>query len=702
MTAFMRLLEAEGDAKSTVLQRTVQSWRSGGNPACVFHVTPSSFGLLPGAPFAYWIGDSVRFLFAKLPKLESGGRVAHQGLSTGDDFQWLRLWWEVAARDFTRSALVPLAKGGSFSRYYADLHLAVRWGASGHGLKAWKEERLRVGAITANNSKCWNESHYFRPGVTWPRRTDGLSFRAMPAGSILGDKGPAVMEPKNEASGLLATMALGNSLAFRSLLQARLARTELAQSFEVGLIKSMPYPPLTHEQCEILEARAREGWSLQRKLDLASQTSHAFTVPEAFQVDGPTLRERTRAWSSHLAKTNTALATVESAVDDLAFELYGIAGEDRRQMEEGFGALGSSGIESAAAAEDKVEGADPVALTEAVLEWALGVALGRFDLRLATGEREPPPDPEPFDPLPVCSPGMLQDDAGLPSGEAPTGYPLELPPHGILVDDLGHPWDAVSRMEAVLDLVAGEDAHSWIHEAEDLLGRDLRDWLRRYGFERHLKLYSKSRRKAPLFWHLAPKSREYGIWLYSPVATRDTLYRILNDHVDPKLKGSERRLLELRQDAGESPTTQQRRELASQESLVEELRALREEVARVAPLWAPCRDDGVVLNCAVLWRLFDHHRAWQKECKKKWGELARGKYEWAGWAMHLWPERVVSVCAKDRSIAVAHGLEEALWVEGDDGKWKPRKDAEEQVARLTDERRSAALAAALDDFTRAM
>jgi hypothetical protein len=83
-------------------------------------------------------------------------------------------------------------------------------------------------------------------------------------------------------------------------------------------------------------------------------------------------------------------------------------------MEEGFGNLGSSDEEDAADSEEdddadeQVEGAEPVALTEAFLEWVLGVALGRFDVRLATCDRTPPPDPNPFDALPVCSPGMLQ------------------------------------------------------------------------------------------------------------------------------------------------------------------------------------------------------------------------------------------------------------------------------------------------------
>ena len=90
---------------------------------------------------------------------------------------------------------------------------------------------------------------------------------------------------------------------------------------------------------------------------------------------------------------------------------------------------------------------------------------------------------------------------------------------------------------------------------------------------------------------------------------------------------------------------------------------------RVAPLWNPNLDDGVVLNFAPLWRLVPQHKPWQKELKSTWDALCAGKYDWAHLAMHLWPERVVPKCATDRSLAIAHGLEDVFWVEGTDGKW---------------------------------
>ena len=120
-------------------------------------------------------------------------------------------------------------------------------------------------------------------------------------------------------------------------------------------------------------------------------------------------------------------------------------------------------------------------------------------------------------------------------------------------------------------------------------------------------------------------------------------------------------------------TTAQRKEMAAQERSSRSFAAFLEEVKRVAPIWNPNLDDGVIINFAPLWRLVPQHRAWQKELKATWDALCSEDYDWSHLAMHLWPERVVPKCAADRSLAIAHGLEEVFWVESEDGKWKPRK-----------------------------
>ncbi|MBI4863795.1 MAG: hypothetical protein HY815_26580 [Candidatus Riflebacteria bacterium] len=115
----------------------------------------------------------------------------------------------------------------------------------------------------------------------------------------------------------------------------------------------------------------------------------------------------------------------------------------------------------------------------------------------------------------------------------------------------------------------------------------------------------------------------------------------------------------------------------------------------VAPLWKPDLDDGVIINFAPLWRLVPHRKPWQKECKACWDELVAGKYDWAHLAMHLWPERVVPKCAQDRSLAIAHGLEDVFWCEGPDGKWQKRSVSRTVIDRLVLEWSSPAVEDAL-------
>src|SRR5690606_13645337 len=300
--------------------------------------------------------------------------------------------------------------------------------------------------------------------------------------------------------------------------------------------------------------------------------------------------------------------------------------------------------------------------------------------------------------------GMLTGDDGLPLDEPPVGYPIAFPTDGVLVDDPGHPRDLFAAARQVFDVVFPNDADARWHEAAALVGArkgDLRDWLARSFFEPHLKRYSKSRRKAPIYWQLATPSASYSVWLYIHAFSKDTLFRVQNDYVAPKLAHEERRLESLTAELRDGATAAQRKQLAAQEAFVEELRTFLDEVKRVAPLWNPNLDDGVIINFAPLWRLVPQNKAWQKELKSTWDALCEGKYDWAHLAMHLWPERVVPKCAKDRSLAIAHGLEDVFWVEGTDGKWTARKTPTRSIEEIVRERTSPAVKSALESLLEA-
>ena len=228
---------------------------------------------------------------------------------------------------------------------------------------------------------------------------------------------------------------------------------------------------------------------------------------------------------------------------------------------------------------------------------------------------------------------------------------------------------------------------------------DLRPWFRRNLFDEHIKRFSKSRRKAPIYWELATPTHSYAVWLCYHRFTRDTFYKVLNDYVKPKVVHENQKLARMRAEAGTSPTRSQAKGLEAQEGVVSELTTFREEIERIAPLWNSDLNDGVIINFAPLWRLVPQHKAWQKECKSCWDSLIAGDHDWAHLAMHLWPERVVFKCGEDCSVAIAHGLEEVFWRQDNKGKWIAREDVTEaQIDALIAERTKPAVKAALESL----
>lgn len=670
---FIRLM-AEAD-KGAALAEVLTRLRAGKADARVFRVAPESFEQVPGAPFAYWVSEGVRDTFRRLPAFESDERTAKQGLATADDFRFLRTWWEVRA---TVGVWFPFAKGGIYSPFYADLHLVLDWAKSGAVLKA------KVVAEHGNAGKrVYNEEHYFHPGLTWPLRARAFSPQALVAGSIFSVRGYAAFVPSRD---MLSLLALCNSAAFDFLFKVMLGRFGFPE-FVIGVMQQVPVPDMNNADRRALANLARRAWSLKRALDTTELTSHAFTLPALLQVAGATLAERAAAWQARIEETDAQLAVLQADIDQRCFDLYGFAPADRAA------ALGGSGgnteaEETTDEADEEDEGApaaDAPGLAAALLDWLTGVAFGRFDPRLASGEKAMPPAPEPFAPLPAASPGMLTDASGLPVATPPAGYPVRFPAHGILAEDGEDPDRLTERARTGLGLVFGAAAHDWEAQLVQALGlRRLEDGFARPAgfFADHLARHSKSRRQAPLYWPLSTAGGEVTLWLYAPRLTDQTLYTCVNDFVEPRLARVSETAARLRAE-GNGRTGRGRdeeTELERLQNLEGELRALRDDLLGLAPVWKPNLDDGAVVTASPLWRLFRHGK-WQKLLKDTWTKLEKGDYDWAHLALSLWPERVRAKCRTDKSLAIAHGLEE-LYVEPAD---KPQKKRGRKTSKIADE-----------------
>ena len=617
MTTFLRLL-SEGD-KAEALSQACARLRQGAPDPRRFEMAPESFDAVPGKPFAYWVSQGVRGTFERMEPFDCEKRLARVTNPAGDDTRYVRARWEPASREVSDSyRWVDFSKGGAFSPYFYDVHLVIQWSdarQSYHGFLGTEHRPLEKPASL---------EHFFRAGLTWPRRTSsGISLRAMPAGCIFADKGPAAFVANDEPADLLALLALANSRPFSILVELQLAAADAAaRSYEVGIIQKTPIPPLATEQRQQLARLARRAWSLKRTLDTVNETSHAFLLPAA-------LRSRPGAYDPPAIEAE--LTRIQAEIDAIAFDLYDFAEADRQAVN---GIEAQTEVAPVADEDDESTEAE-VPSADALLSWAVGVAFGRFDWRLASGEREAPPEPDPFDPLPARSPGML------PEGAAPFHAYA-----GILVDDPGHPHDLTRLVERVLEQVAMP------------VPNEVRRWLQRDFFAFHLQRYSKSRRKAPIYWPLATASGDYTLWVYYPSLSSQTLYTAINDFVEPKLKQVGDDVAALRS-AARSRDDEKKFEALQAFEL--ELIELRDTLLGIAQGYQPNHDDGVQVTAAPLWPLF-RHKPWQKILKDTWARLEKGDYDWAHLTMSYWPARVREKCKTDKSLAIAHNLE-MLYVE---------------------------------------
>jgi hypothetical protein len=486
-----------------------------------------------------------------------------------------------------------------------------------------------------------SSTYYGRAAVTWSRRSQkGFSARRLRPGVCFSDKSPVIIpaqQPERWIPVLLAALATDTYLG---LIYAQ----SKFGSYETGSIKTLPVPD-TPGRPDVLDIMNRLFNAID-EIDARDEACQLFVCPP------PAGWNPTSDLRAVLGELDAFLRVHGQTFSRVVFDQTLDSASSRvRQL------------------------LSPLCW----ISYAMGVVLGRWAANIPAALAFPGPLDE-LSSHSVAESPLLQDPSPVSPGPE------------WLSDDEGTVTDVVAAVGSVLSQRAPHIG---------LVDSQLRETMRKALLTWHLTQYSKSARKAPVYWQLASASARYSAWIYYHRASKDSLFRLQNDYAVPKLRHEERRLELLRQELGASPTTTQRKDLAAQEGFVDELRMFVDDVRRVAPLWNPHSDDGVVINCAPLWRLVPQHASWQKELKATWDALCLGEFDWAHLAMHLWPERVVPQCATDRSLAIAHGLDSEFWVESENGKWSPRTTPLKSVDELVRERTSPAVKGALKSLLEA-
>ncbi len=652
----------EKDRADVLLQQIVD--RSG------YHVKLEAFRRIPGKPFAYWLPQHFIELLAEGPYLD-GVRLERSqestvsvavGASTTDDSRFVRCHWEVPPTTLRTGEWAWFSHALGFCRFYAPTYAVLNWRDRGRELLAVTDSKGNV----KPRLRCADD--FFSQGLVSPYISErGLGCSFLRRGHIISNSCRGYFRPMVAESLLMPYL---NSSVIDTLIWALTPD----RKHEAGIIAALPSPPDTLEHTNLDELGGR-CWSNTLFLRTLDETNPEFSID----------------FNGLLIRVEEAIEDVRQAsreIDECVAHAFGLELNDLCALRESTGAPHDSGSWlnddlgfGLAATSCRNRRATTLAII--AVSYAVGTVFGRWTYPAS------PPDSH-LDPL-ATLPDPHIDDANCRGTR-------------VLVDDQGHDDDIVELVTNQLGEIAscsGQEVHHYLDQTLNWMS-DARNWFSSNFFDIHCSQYTRCKRTAPIYWQLSTPSRKFSVWLYYQALTSDTLFKIRNEYVGPKLAHEQRRLQRLRGDAEGDLNASRRREIESQETFVTELTSMDEEIERIAPLWNPSLDDGVIINFAPLWRLVPQNKPWQKECKKTWDKLVKGDYDWAHLAMHLWPERVVPKCVEDASIAIAHGLEDVFWEQDDRDRYQQKEEPEggwePVIAELVEERTSPAVKAALQSL----
>lgn len=559
----------------------------------------SDFQVIENHPFAYQMSRASLGVFRDGRRLSNTLFTAAGGVKASDADRVFRCWWEVPRASIGRHQKWAFCQNGSpYCPYYYPTYFVI---VADGGTFATVME--------SPTARIPNAERYWNPGLAYGKRTWEMYCYPMPSEQVITQEGNGLFP--------LSMDLVWHGLAIaNSTLYSLLTNLVSGQHKYAGYLNTIC---MATDGVSQLDYRAKRIYAMIRKIDELNELSHTF--------DPYALVEAMNEGESWETSEAVAELDIQKEIIKVDEEVLAATGEQHVPPRR----TPSGGSYFAA-----ITDCSPSfrVICEGVVSLLVGGVFGRWQMKYASGMDRVPPQENPFISLSAESPAMLPASAQKSQDETGQSYVLS-DRDGILVDDPDHTRDIVRVAMAACESIWGDRAES----TERLLCshlevQTLRDYFRRPGngglWLDHVARYSKSRRKAPIYWLLQSSKRNYALWLYYQRLNKDMLFKALVNYVEPKIRLEDSRLNSLRSEkaaVGESGKTARTldRVIEKQDDLLSELRDFDDKLRRVANLnLEPDLNDGVVLNIAPL-----HELVPWRVARDYWDELLEGKYEWS-------------------------------------------------------------------------
>ena len=445
-----------------------------------FEVNQHEFAQIPGSPIVYWLGEQLR---KTLINPASDTILFSDGLiKTGDNLQYLRLWWELISTDVNNKSRYRFcAKGGKERNYYGNLNNVVKW-----------DEETRDYYRSDKVARISPKYLWDKEGITWTKISSrGGTFRLLRKEDIAETGGPSLFLKDNvDGNDLLSFIGVITSSLAPYILQGLNPtlnyQTGDVLRFPLPIKKEEALPSLVHSMI----GSSKEDWdSFETSWDFQR---FALLDPNQGSQAGDLLEDAVTHLREYWNRVSEEQRQREIRNNELVADAYGV--RDDVPCDVPLERVSLKRNVAFAYPKDTPEARNEKFAQDVVRElisYAVGCMFGRYSLNKPG--------------LILASQGETLDDFHAqipnPSFEPDVDNVIPVTETDCFEDDI------VTRFRRFLSVVFGkENLAANIAYIEQVLGKSIRKYFVNDFYNDHVKMYS----NRPIYWQYSSQTNNKG------------------------------------------------------------------------------------------------------------------------------------------------------------------------------------------------
>lgn len=531
-----------------------------------FYETPTkNFALIAASPIAFWAGDGTFNAYNQ--KRIADFYTVRNGISTGDNEKYLRLWHEINnSVDYWK----PCNKGGSYRKWYGNNEYVVFWKNDGKEIRTSLDDKGRIKA------RLGGIEYSFKEGIEMSRITSGaLGFRFSFPGFVYESSTNDVYQISDEKD-LLTALGYFNSVVSCHFLDLMNPTINIMPEDLRGL------PCLdTKEFRDNIQKIVRSNIEISKKDWDAFETSWNFSCHPLItaiaknrllfdDISNIDLAECFMAWENECNERFNQLKTNEEELNRIFIEIYGLQDELTPEIEN---------------KDVTVRKADIQRDIKGLISYAVGCMFGRYSIN---------------------EPGLVYA-GGEWTPNKYQSYPADKDNIIPICDDEYFTDDIAGRFVKFIETVYGtKSLDSNLRFISDALGGKgqpidaIRNYFINDFYSDHCKMYQ----KRPIYWQFdSGKKGGFKALIYMHRYQQDTIARMRTDYVHEQQARYRTEIEDLETRIASASTSERvklNKQLSTLHDKATEIRQYEEKIHHLADQMIRIDlDDGVKNNYAI-------------------------------------------------------------------------------------------------------